>query len=302
MRSTIREFKLAGAAGDGRHAYLNQDGAFIGCGVPLLERDPSSRWRPRDQTVLERLLAKGYGVPVELGWRMTQLRNVAHALNSGDLALASISLVHTKVPPLPSSDHAREMAKADGLLLKYNPNWGDEARAPRGNSAGGQWASEAADTTDGASGKATASGQGETVTIVHPDGTSEVRRGGTAAWRNNNSGNLAAKPFSFRHGAIGSDANGFAIFPDEPTGTAAQRALLMSPCYRDLTMDAAIETWADRKHNDTPRYQSLVRRWTGMSGDTRIRDMTPDQLTSLMAAQRRMEGWLPGTVERGARP
>jgi hypothetical protein len=124
MRSVIREFKLAGAAGDGRHAYLNNDGAFIGRGVPLLERDPSSRWRPRDQTVLERLLAKGYGVPVELGWRMTQLRNVAHALNSGDLALASISLVHTKLPPLPSSDHAREMAEADGLLLKYNPNWG----------------------------------------------------------------------------------------------------------------------------------------------------------------------------------
>jgi hypothetical protein len=77
MRSTIREFKPAGAAGDGRHAYLNNDGAFIGRRVPLLERDPSSRWRPRDRAVLERVLAKGYGVPVELGWRMTQLRNVA---------------------------------------------------------------------------------------------------------------------------------------------------------------------------------------------------------------------------------
>jgi hypothetical protein len=295
MRSIIREFKLAGAEGDGRNAYLNNDGAFVGRGVPLLERDPLSRWRPRDRAVLERVLAKGYGVPVELGWRMTQLRNVANALNSGDLALASISLVHTKLPPLPSSDHARAMAIADGLLLKYNPNWEDEARAPKGNSAGGQWASEAADTTsggtsprsasdDGASGKAKASGQGRTVTIVHPDGTSEVRSGGTLAWRNNNPGNIAPSPIANRHGAIGS-ANGRAIFPDEATGIAAQRALLTSARYRNLTMDAAIEKWSPWNENDTARYKSLVRQWTGLSGDTRIRDMTPDQVTSLMAAQ-----------------
>jgi hypothetical protein len=63
----IREFKLAGPRGDGRHAYINQDGAFIGRGVPLLEQDEWGRWKPRSETVLKRLLAKGYGAQVELG-------------------------------------------------------------------------------------------------------------------------------------------------------------------------------------------------------------------------------------------
>jgi hypothetical protein len=135
----IREFKLAGPNGDGRHAYANADGAFIGRGVPLLERDSLGRWRPRDNPVLERLFGKGYGVPVELGWRTTQLRYVAQALNKGDLALALISLVRMELPPLPSAERARVMAKADGLLAKDDPHWEDEPRVPAGGPNGGQW-------------------------------------------------------------------------------------------------------------------------------------------------------------------
>jgi hypothetical protein len=145
----VREFKLAGPRGDGRHPYVNGDGAFIGRGVPLLERDVFGRWKPRDGAVLERLLTEGYGVPVALGWRATQLGYVAEALSKGDLVLASISLVHAELPPLPSAGHARAMAKADGLLLKFNPDWEDEPRIPKGDPAGGQW------TSDGGSGAVT---------------------------------------------------------------------------------------------------------------------------------------------------
>ena len=119
----MREFKLAGAKGDGRHAYLNGDGAFIGRGVPLLERDAFGRWKPRDNAVLERLFSEGYGSAVPLGWRAAQLKYVAQALNKGDYTPASISLLHAELPPLQSSQHALAMAKADGLLLKYNPDW-----------------------------------------------------------------------------------------------------------------------------------------------------------------------------------
>lgn len=135
----IREFKLAEPKGDGRHAYANKDGAFIGRGVPLLERDVLGRWQPRDSTVLERLFAQGYGIPVELGWRATQLRYVAHALNKGNLALACLSLVRAELPPLPSADRARAMAKADGLLLKFNPDWAEEPRVPGGEPGHGEW-------------------------------------------------------------------------------------------------------------------------------------------------------------------
>jgi hypothetical protein len=138
----VREFTLAGPKGDGRHAYVNKEGAFIGRGVPLLERDAVGQWKPRDKAILERLFAKGYGSPVELGWRVTQLCYVAQALNKGDLARANVSLVRAELPPLPSADHARAMARADGLMLKYNPDWDEEPRVPEGGPGGGEWTSE----------------------------------------------------------------------------------------------------------------------------------------------------------------
>lgn len=63
----LREFKLAGSKGDGLHLYANEHGAFIGRGVPLLERDSLGRWVPRDSVVLERLLTVGYGAQIQFG-------------------------------------------------------------------------------------------------------------------------------------------------------------------------------------------------------------------------------------------
>jgi hypothetical protein len=143
----VREFTLAGPNGDGRHAYVSKEGAFLGRGVPLLERDALGQWKPRDSAILERLFAKGYGSPVELGRRAMQLRYVAQALNKGDLARANISLVRAELPPLPSADLARAMARADGLLVKYNPDWDDEPRLPEGVPGGGEWTSEEGDAT-----------------------------------------------------------------------------------------------------------------------------------------------------------
>lgn len=140
--SLLPSFKLAGASGDGRHAYANENGAFIGRGVPLLECDRRGRFRPRDTAVLERLLMIGYGSPFDLGWRAPRLRQIADALNDGDLALASIALVHMQLPPLPNTEWAHAMAKADGLLAKENPEWADEPRVPAGNPDGGQWTDE----------------------------------------------------------------------------------------------------------------------------------------------------------------
>ena len=111
----IRQLTLAGPKGDGRHAYVNKDGAFIGRGVPLLELGALGRWKPRGNAMLEHLFVKGYGIPVELGWRIRQLRYVAQALNKGEMALANFSLVRAELPPLPSSSHARD-GKGRGAL------------------------------------------------------------------------------------------------------------------------------------------------------------------------------------------
>jgi hypothetical protein len=134
----IREFRLAGPQGDGLHAYLNDEGAFIGFGTPLVEKDHSGAWRPRPLAELDTMLKIGYDDPVPVQRRMGNLAAVARALNKGDRALAAILLVHAEFPPLPDRFAAERMIKAYLLDKDYNP---DQPRVPAGNSDGGRWTS-----------------------------------------------------------------------------------------------------------------------------------------------------------------
>lgn len=131
------EYRLADSRGDGRHPYLNEDGAFLGNATPLLAKKAGS-WSPQPRGALEQILTAGYGIPVDLGWRMKNLSCLAHALNRGDRSLAAILLVHMELPALPDGG-ARRMAMADGLARSYNPN---EPRVPAGNPGGGEWTSD----------------------------------------------------------------------------------------------------------------------------------------------------------------
>jgi hypothetical protein len=138
--SFVNEFKLARPKGDGFHPYLNVSGAFLGTGTPLLERDSHGRWRPRRRATLEHVLAKGYGVPVDLEWRMDSLATVARALNRGDRCLAAIALVHAELPALPDAGAAKRMAKADRVWTKFNPDVEAEPRNPQGSGdISGRW-------------------------------------------------------------------------------------------------------------------------------------------------------------------
>ncbi|WP_148293963.1 hypothetical protein [Azospirillum sp. B4] len=305
----LRKFTLAGPGGDGRHAYLNDQGAFIGAAVPLLERDIGGRWWARDRRVLAHLFAKGYGHARDMERRMRQLDRVAHALNRGEPALASISLVHAALPPLADEEAAWAMAESDTLL---KGGWEDQPRVPEGNPEGGEWTSNGESASPGEPSKkdppraVRANKQGHKVVVIESsDGSTETRSGGDRSWRNNNPGNIGYKPkdgeksFARRHGAIGSDGER-AIFPDEATGVAAQKALLLGQ-YGDGTLDEMIGHWADPKKDDVPAYRARIRLWTGLSGKEKIKDLTDEQLTAVMAAQRRQEGWTMGTVSRKGR-
>ncbi|HEY1722537.1 MAG TPA: hypothetical protein VGG27_14940 [Magnetospirillaceae bacterium] len=138
---------------------------------------------------------------------------------------------------------------------------------------------------------------GRDVEIDYADGTTETRSGGTPAWRNNNPGNIECSTAAMSYGAIGC-AGGFVVFPDEATGTQAMQSLLHSSKYAPLTLDAAIARWAPPKENNTARYQALVQQWTGLSGSSVIGTLSADQLTSVIGAIKRMEGWQVGTVRR----
>ena len=234
---------------DGQHAFIDANGAFIGLGVPLLEKDASGRWRPRAQAELERLLRVGHGKHVDLGWRMAKLAAVARALDARDQSMAAIALVQAEFPALPDLAAALRMVKADGIA-KYNPHVDVESRVPAGSGIGsGEW------TTGGAGGTAPdgivsghrivststesampsqavhATANGNRVVIEYVDGTMEERTGGSRTWRDNNPCAIEYGRFAREQGAIGTDGL-LAIFPDEESGERAAQALLTSPNIR----------------------------------------------------------------------
>ena len=88
---------------------------------------------------------------------------------------------------------------------------------------------------------------------------------GSAAYRNNNPGNLTAGP-----GMIGTDASGFAIFPDLQTGQNALQNQIQLNINRGLTLSEFFQgkpgVYAGYDKTD-PAYASKVAGWLGISSD-----------------------------------
>jgi hypothetical protein len=102
-------------------------------------------------------------------------------------------------------------------------------------------------------------------------------------------------------GAIGKDGDGFAIFPSQEQGRKAKESLLfesdaviMGKKYKDRTLDDAISTYAPSSENDTAQYQKIVRDAAGVSGNTQMKDLSPEQRQRVLAAMKRHEGWKEG--------
>ena len=134
-------------------------------------------------------------------------------------------------------------------------------------------------------------GPNRTTHIERPDGSIEVREGGTAAWRNNNPGNIRHDP-----NAIGK-AHGFAVYPTLEEGEKAKESLIDKKRDRGLTVNETIEEWAPPEENNTAKYQATVSKWTGIPGNTKLKDLSPKQRKDLSNAFKRYEGWREGTVK-----
>ncbi|CAM3270716.1 hypothetical protein JHFBIEKO_4803 [Methylobacterium mesophilicum] len=131
--------------------------------------------------------------------------------------------------------------------------------------------------------------------------SSGQRVGGSRAWRNSNPGNLKDGPFARRMGATGRDAGGFAVFPNDATGRKAQESLLFnSDRYKNLSIRDAIARYAPGSDgNDPSSYAAQMARAAGVGVDTKLSDLTPDQRSKFLDAQRDKEGWRAGTVAGG---
>src|SRR5438132_7057723 len=101
-------------------------------------------------------------------------------------------------------DIAEELAARLDAPIGGGHDASDEPRVPKDNGRqSGEWTTGAGQGAPGESARGRASANGITVTIMPPDGTVEVRHGGSHAWRNNNPGNITAGPKANSVGAIG---------------------------------------------------------------------------------------------------
>jgi hypothetical protein len=278
------------------------------------------------------LLAVAYERPVRPDV-IGNLARAAKAIAHGDRSLAAIHIAHAGLEKIGADEHTafrlfaaeklldagatpRDVMTGLGIdpwpldLLKANFD-PDEPRDAQGRWTGGAGTGDGGPSNmdgakpdliaDGGTGgpKPTVKAAHGTVEITRPDGSIETRIGGTAAWRNNNPGNIRvdARNFAFDHGAIGKDDNGFAIFPDEATGEAAFRAEMKETGYASKSIDQLIAGRSPPTENDTPHIQSMVRVFSGLPGDAIVGKLNDDQLSRLSAAIRRTEGWRAGMVQ-----
>jgi hypothetical protein len=131
--------------------------------------------------------------------------------------------------------------------------------------------------------------------VIGPDGK-VVRREGTRAWRNNNPGNIEYGDFATSRGAIGTDGR-FAVFPSYEAGRAAKESLLFeSPSYQNRTIASAINRYAPPVENDTQNYIGQITSALGVSPDTRLSELSPQQRIAMLDAMQKVEGFSVGTT------
>lgn len=136
---------------------------------------------------------------------------------------------------------------------------------------------------------------GRDVVYTAADGRRVRRTGGTRAWRNLNPGNIRYSEFSRNAGAIG-QAGGFAVFPDEETGTRAISSLLRGKSYNNLTIARAITRYAPPSENNTAAYHRRIQQITGLNINRRISDLSDGELSHVVDAIRAIEGWEAGRI------
>ncbi|HSX86854.1 MAG TPA: hypothetical protein VLG17_02505, partial [Pseudomonas sp.] len=132
-------------------------------------------------------------------------------------------------------------------------------------------------------------------TVIGGDGRQYTVRG-SISFRQNNPGNIRPGAFADRYGAVG-QAGGFAVFPSYEQGRVAKQALVFGPSYSNKTIRQAIEKYAPATDDNNPRiYANTIAKDLGISPDTLISDLTPEQQTAMLDSMERIEGFRPGPV------
>ena len=199
----------------------------------------------------------------------------------------------------------KKFGKSDEYLLYENfsvidsgPNYTEQVKAILTNSEINEIDSQSTSSGLTVSDIVSAQSQNGAVIYTNADGIKIKRTGGSAAWRNNNPGNIVKSKFAYANGAIG-ESGRFAIFPDEETGLRATMNLLRSKNYNNLPLRQVYHKWAPSSDGNRPTaYANQVSQMSGVSLDKRINELSDDELHRVARAMQQIEGWTPGTEER----
>jgi len=129
----------------------------------------------------------------------------------------------------------------------------------------------------------------------------ETRLGGTRAWRNNNPGNLRLTTAWESYGAIGREKagrGGFAIFPDEATGTRALETYIKRfGINKGKTIAKFMRMYAPKQDkNDPASYAAKIARKLNVDVDTPMNTLPISSVAIFAKAIRGVEGWRAGSI------
>ena len=111
------------------------------------------------------------------------------------------------------------------------------------------------------------------------------------SFRNNNPGNIRFGPFAESRGAK-DDGEGYAKWETPIQGLSALVALLGVKSYRDMTVRGAIARYAPAgDHNSPSEYADYIMHRSWVPEDVTIGNLDPFQLTRVVEAMIRFEGW-----------
>ena len=135
-------------------------------------------------------------------------------------------------------------------------------------------------------------------TYYYEDGSYLTKENGTAAWRNNNEGNL--RPGALSSSSIGVDKKNFAVFATPEEGHDAKKYLLFSSSsYKDLSLKDAIKKYAPASDNNNPENYANFIMSNGKVENKIMNKYTADEQNKIMSAMKIQEGYKAGTETRG---
>lgn len=119
---------------------------------------------------------------------------------------------------------------------------------------------------------------------------------GSFAWLNNNPGNLTAGGTNVGEYPSKRNWHNFIIFPTPEAGLAGIPTFLKANGYGPLSIAAAFKKYAPKGDgkNDPTHYAQSVADATGVSIDTKLQDLSDDQLAEVAKAIAKMEGTVEG--------